>query len=411
MHSTHQDALADELKRLRFILKKGGDVKRHFVLKFDIPLATSDATPLLDTIRAEPHWRHISITTPTSSISPSLFARPQPSIAAPPWRLLQFLHIAENRMMSPVTPPSFTLSPEDAPALREVVIDIGVGDLRRCILPWSQLSRVWLGAFSNNISDYLEVLSQCSSAEKCVFEPPSWVIRRGLSPAENVSLFPIAVQSLCIQFPTFDSGATSAMDRISTPELKELSLSSSSILQDVASDVAAIQAAERLIRRSACNITTLQLGVNNLGPRYRDLLSPILDAVSRTLLHLTLVLYDASPSYFTTATPNLPQLETLQLVTTERTLPSERTEDVGEIVGWARKWSRSITDVLSGDELDERKESVRLTYVSLMKPELGYYGLHKNPDYGRNGCSDTTHAGVHRLNEEGWRLDVIFEDQ
>ena len=411
MHNTHQDILTDELRRFRFTLKRGGDVERHLVLKFGIPLATSDATLFLDTIRAESHWVWVSVTVSTNAVSSSLFAPWQPSLAVSPWRFLQFLHIAEGFLSeSSAIPRSFTLSPEDAPSLRHVVVSIGNEDLKQCVLPWSQLSRVWLSAFPNNLSDYFEVLSQCSRAEKCVFELPTQVLRHGISPVENISPSPMHIHSLFIQFPSFDSSATVALDMISTPALKELSLSSTSISQ--ASDIAAIQAAERLIRRSGCNITKLQLGVNHLGPQCPELLAPILDTVSGSLLSLTLVLYNTSPSYFTSPAPKLPRLEVLQLVTTERIMPAQRSEDVDHFVRWAQTWSQSIADVLSGDKLDRRKEGVRFTYVSVpASPMLGfYYSLHRNPDYCRNGRLEATHSAVQRLNEDGWHLDIIFVD-
>jgi hypothetical protein len=145
----------------------------------------------------------------------------------------------------------FNLSPEDPPALREVVAGIGAGDLKQCILPWGQLDHISLGAFSNNVSDHLEVLSRCFRAEKCVFEPPAWAIRDELPPAvDNTLSSPLLIRSFCIQFPRFTSRATALIDRLSTPELEELSLSSISL--DVVSDVGAIQSAERLIHAVRC---------------------------------------------------------------------------------------------------------------------------------------------------------------
>ncbi|TEB33641.1 hypothetical protein FA13DRAFT_163615 [Coprinellus micaceus] len=407
VQSTHQATLDDELRRLRFSLDRGGDVMRHLVLNIDAPLAETNATPLLDAIRAEQNWVHVSITSSGASISSSLFAPLQPSHPISPWRFLRFLHIAEPQVLSIVPQVcSFNLSPEDAPALREVVAGIGAGDLRQCILPWGQLSHISLGPFANNVSDYLEVLSRCLRAEKCVFEPPAWATRDELPPAvDNTLSSPLPIRSFCIQFPRFTSRATALMDRLSTPELKELSLSSTSL--DVASDVGAIQSAERLIRRSMCNITALQLGVNNLGPRNPELLAPILNAVSESLLSLSLVMYGAATSYFTTVAPGLPRLKVLQLVNTGHPLIIWRDSDVGNVVRWAQTWTSSISAVLPEGQLSKRKDETHLTYVWISEPNVGFFNLHKNPDYCRNGRSDTTHPAVQQLNEDGWHLDII----
>lgn len=157
-----------------------------------------------------------------------------------------------------------------------------------------------------------------------------------------------------------------------------------------------------------CNITALQLGVNNLGRRNPELLAPILDAVSESLLSLSLVMYGAATSYFTTVAPGSPQLKVLQLVNTGRPLHAWRNSDVGNVVRWAQKWTSSISAVLPEGQLSKRKDETHLTYVWISELNVGFFSLHRNPDYCRNGRSDTTHPAVQRLNEDGWNLGIIL---
>lgn len=62
--------------------------------------------------------------------------------------------------------PKLSLTAETCPALRKVSLKMAARNLRQWDLPWGQLTDLTLGAFTNQFSDYVNVLRSCGVLEK-----------------------------------------------------------------------------------------------------------------------------------------------------------------------------------------------------------------------------------------------------
>lgn len=64
------------------------------------------------------------------------------------------------------TTPKFSLTAKTCPKLRNVSLKMAARNLHQWTLPWSQLTDLTLGAFTNPFSDYVRILRDCGALEK-----------------------------------------------------------------------------------------------------------------------------------------------------------------------------------------------------------------------------------------------------
>ncbi|TEB33642.1 hypothetical protein FA13DRAFT_163614 [Coprinellus micaceus] len=208
------------------------------------------------------------------------------------------------------------------------------------------------------------------------------------------------------------------MDKLITPHLTHLALCSitfpdSEVLGEPDN---AIMAAERMLRRSRCDLILLRLGVNSPGLQHNTTLGPILSAVGSSLRSLTICIHQLPVSCFTTVANPFLELDSLNLLITERAHTEERTRGIEDFGRWGEAWTATLGASLSKDSLEKRKADGKFVPVSLPEPKLYYFtlqGVSRREVYSRGRVLRKTRLSqnLQHLKEDGWSFDVVFVER
>ncbi|KAJ3513112.1 hypothetical protein NMY22_g15135 [Coprinellus aureogranulatus] len=416
-----------ELVQLSVALKNGGKIKRHLEVVVEspspsfvgpaIPTAYSPfLRPAFDSIRRAGFFESVNIKAVNDSVAGSLFSPPNPSPSSTtPWTHLRSLCIAESWIYPTRNIRPFAITSNDAPMLREVTLRALFADLAKCSLPWAQLTIVRLDGVSNDVGDYLAILSQCIRVEESGYS--RLLVQRGYDIPESLPTslpdpvsVTIPIRSLSLTCCDVGPAAAAQLDRLRTPNLLDISLTIISSSPDKGAHVdSLIEAFGRLILRSRCSITNLQLVINKPGVQFPHHISALLHAISPSVRVMTLAVHGLSLSLFQTWSLDCPKLDALRLTTLNRTMWVQRITDTFGFTGWIQAWTSSLTRTMSPEELARRKNTAQLVYTSLPEPEASTLQSGEAPAARQgDGHDEMGSDSIDLLRKEGWNIVMLY---